>query len=566
MKVLIVDDCTFTLKLLSFMLDDLKYTYAKAEDGLQACSIIDHDCSVDVVLMDVNLPGLDGISATKKIRASHPERLLQVLFISSLDDDEMLANCLKAGGDDFIPKPVNKQVLTAKLQSHYRLISMYRLLQENNNTLKQYRYQMDRELDILDCVFRNAMSRNNTDCRNITFHLSPMSMFNGDLLLIAPSPTKGVYVLLGDFTGHGLSAAIGCLPVSDIFFELTEKHVCVGDIAAEFNARLKDLLPCNMFFCAALIELSHGGERISVWSGGMNDLYLVNAEGDIEERMQSMHMPLGILDDREFERDIKVLHPPLQSHLFVYTDGVVEACNPEGDYFGAERLESSLLQNTTNSVDTVVKELETFKRGAGQDDDTSMVEILCCPVSFQATNRPESISLPAPAASNDAALPIELSVTLTLKQIRSGDVVKQLLDPVVSIPEAKRHKDLLYILLAELYNNAVEHGLLMLDTELKKSADGLNKYNEQRAYRLKHLKSGEVSIKLSLLTEESRKPSYFNVRISDTGPGFDHQTVIERLECGDASYGRGLSLVKSLSSEVRFSNEGRTIEVTYLLD
>ena len=239
MKILIVDDHRYNRELMGFILSDHDFDYVEAENGERACEVFAEAPDIDLVLMDVNMPVMDGYEATKKIKQLSGDRLVPVVFVTALDDSETLTKCLTVGGDDFVAKPVNESVLLAKLIAHQRTINIHRQIEETNHTLEYHRRIMDREHAIVEHVFQNGLKGVDIDCNNLRFHVSPMSMFNGDLYLAAPSPSGGVYLLLGDFTGHGLSAAIGCLPVSSIFSTMAEKQASVGDIAREMNTRLQ---------------------------------------------------------------------------------------------------------------------------------------------------------------------------------------------------------------------------------------------------------------------------------------------------------------------------------------
>ena len=71
-------------------------------------------------------------------------------------------------------------------------------------------------------VFDNVAHNGSLSAPNIKYLLSPLSVFNGDVLLACMKPS-GMHVLLGDFTGHGLPAAIGAMPMAEIFYGMTRK-------------------------------------------------------------------------------------------------------------------------------------------------------------------------------------------------------------------------------------------------------------------------------------------------------------------------------------------------------
>jgi len=566
MKILVVDDHHYNRELMGFILSDHGFDYVEAVNGEQACKIFNSTPDIDLVLMDINMPVMDGYEATRRIKASLGDKLVPVLFVTALDDDETLAKCLTVGGDDFVAKPVNENVLLAKLHAHQRTILIHRQLEETNKALEYHRRVMDREHSIVDHVFQNGLKQIDVTCPNLKTHVSPMSMFNGDLYLAAPSPSGGLYVLLGDFTGHGLSAAIGCLPVSNIFSAMAEKHVSVGDMAREINFRLQSLLPSNMFFCAAIIELSQSGDRLSIWAGGMNDILVLDQQGDLVDRLASLHMPLGVLSDDEFETEVRVYHPQVENRIFVYTDGVIEACNSDGELFGEPRLEALLSTHPSDNVEAVWAAVEEFQQGGVQEDDISIVELLCSPLNLLDGNG-EPLSVPNPNWLQRETLPWVLSLTLSPAHMREGIVIPELLNVINNIRGVGSHQDLLYTILTELYNNALEYGLLKLDSELKLEPEGFSAYYKARERLLKDLDEGEIFFSLSVVPSEDQQPPKLIFSFSDTGKGFDfiNVTDVSDADENDLSFGRGIDMVCLLCDSVEYTNQGRTVEVTYLL-
>ncbi len=564
MKVLIVDDYAYNRELLGFILLECGYDYDFAENGEVGVEKWLTDESIDIVLMDVNMPVMDGYEATRQIKASSNERFTPIIFVTALDDDKTLAQGLEAGGDDFVGKPINEKVLLAKLNAHSRTLEYYRQIQEKNQQLEYHRLVMDREHSIVDHVFRNGLSRLDFHCPSIRYHVSPMSMFNGDLLLVAPSPCGGLYVLLGDFTGHGLSAAIGCLPVSDIFYAMTAKRASISTMAREINQRLLELLPDNMFCCAAILELNAGGDRLNIWSGGINDLIFTDKSGIICDKFASQHMPLGILADGEFDDAVEIIAPPKGTHIYVYTDGVIEAGNPAGELYGEERFEALFDQSHGNRVQQIVDSVASFTNGAEQDDDISLVELVCQPVEHFASDG----SLYQTAASSREMLPWEFSLHLTPKYLRRPNLAHELLEQIASVQSVGGHRDTLFTLLSEFLSNALEHGILGLDSQLKLEPDGFFTYYQEREQRLANLDSGQISLLVTVRPAEDDYCARLILVMTDSGSGFDHGKVLQGLKSSDDSlmFGRGVELALSLCESVEYSNQGRTVTAVYVLD
>ncbi|MGP3427036.1 SpoIIE family protein phosphatase, partial [Escherichia coli] len=135
-----------------------------------------------------------------------------------------------------------------------------------------YNEQLLNEQEVAKVVYENITNSNCLkDPALSTIHYGT-HVFNGDVILAAYKPNGGLHILLGDFTGHGLSAAIGALPLADIFFDWTRKGFLMRQIIPEINARLKGILPSNMFCSAAFIDIKVNNKSIEVWNGGLPDL------------------------------------------------------------------------------------------------------------------------------------------------------------------------------------------------------------------------------------------------------------------------------------------------------
>ena len=102
--VLIVDDQALNRILLSKMLEQEGYKISVAYNGLDALNVLKRE-PIDVVLLDVLMPVMDGFEAAEKIKQQYSEVYLPIIFITSLEDQASFEHCLEVGGDDFIHKP-----------------------------------------------------------------------------------------------------------------------------------------------------------------------------------------------------------------------------------------------------------------------------------------------------------------------------------------------------------------------------------------------------------------------------------------------------------------------------
>ncbi|TMD98188.1 MAG: response regulator [Chloroflexi bacterium] len=122
--VLVVDDAEANRELIEACLAGVECTVRSAMDGPNALKSIQAS-PPDLVLLDVQMPGMDGFEVCRRIKATSASRLIPVVMITSLDDTTDRVHALEAGADDFMTKPVDRVELVARVTSALRLKSLY---------------------------------------------------------------------------------------------------------------------------------------------------------------------------------------------------------------------------------------------------------------------------------------------------------------------------------------------------------------------------------------------------------------------------------------------------------
>ena len=122
--VLVVDDGEINRALVEAFLSDLDCRLRSAEDGPSALAAIDKE-TPDLVLLDVQMPGMDGYEVCRRIKAGPRGRLLPVVMLTALDNSNDRVLALEAGADDFMSKPVDRIELVARVRSALRLKAVY---------------------------------------------------------------------------------------------------------------------------------------------------------------------------------------------------------------------------------------------------------------------------------------------------------------------------------------------------------------------------------------------------------------------------------------------------------
>jgi len=131
----------------------------------------------------------------------------------------------------------------------------------------------------------------------------------------------------------------------------------------------------------------------------------------------------------------------------------------------------------------------------------------------------------------------------------------------MELPELKSFSHDLHTIFSELISNAIDHGLLGLDSALKQTADGFQKYYEYRIDRLNQL--SDQSILIMLRHEPDGDGGLLTIEVKDSGPGFNKDKVSDRLPSSDQFSGRGIPMLKKLCESVDYIGNGNTARVCY---
>lgn len=556
LTILIAEDSAADRLLLASIIRRQGHQVLTVSNGAEAIEVFARE-RPQLVLMDALMPVMDGFEAARQIKQLAGEALVPIIFLTSLRESEALAQCLDAGGDDFLPKPYNPLILAAKINAMDRLRRLQATVLQQRDLIARHHEHLMHEQRAAKAVFdKVAHSGCINAAPNIRYLQSPYALFNGDLLLAAYTPSGDMHVMLGDFTGHGLLAAIGAMPLAEVFYGMTAKGYGLTQTLREMNAKLKRILPVDMFCCATLLCLSAQRRAVEVWNGGMPEGYVHEVATGRRTPLMSRHLPLGVLSAEAFDDSTEVWPMALGDRVFLLSDGVLDTADANDQLFGAERLQQVFAANREPDrlFEDIEQALAAF-RGQARDD-VSMVEI-----TLQA-GQPLRAAEPMYADSGRSC-PLDWSVSFEFRAqtLRTYNPLPYLLQLLLEIHGLRAQSGALYSVMAELYSNALEHGVLGLDSRLKRDAQGFAQYYRQRHERLAQLDSGYVRVHVQVVPTD--KGGKLTLRLEDSGQGFDVEQELARPVDIDRLSGRGLSLVRQLSSAVGWSDGGRTVCVEF---
>jgi len=366
MRILLADDDLDSRSQLRLFLTSRGHEVFEAEDGQKAIDIF-ADVMPDLVIIDVIMPKIAGYEASRMMKEKSKNKFIPIIFLTSISDNETLARCISSGGDDFLTKPVHPIILNSKLMSYQRIRTMYQ-------TLGEYQQKMEEELETSKHVFNSVINNGNDEIEGLSCWASSPGHFSGDTRLFKTLDNGHIYVLLCDFTGHGLPAAIGTVFVADLFRSMTKKSFDAQMIINEVNAKMHQILPTGRYCAAIMLDYVPGENKLTIWNAGLPSGYLVDENRSIVQEFPSAGVPLGVMGGATTCDSIEI-NTKRGSAIIIYSDGITEAENPRGDMYSEERLLKCIgsTKNSENVFDAIQQDVELFMEGIEPTDDISLV-------------------------------------------------------------------------------------------------------------------------------------------------------------------------------------------------
>lgn len=553
LRILVVDDDETNRAILEVFLAGEGYVVILACDGREAASLYERE-KPDIVMMDVMMPVMDGYEAAREIKRMAGEHYVPIIFLTALTEELALAKCVEAGGDDFMSKPLSRIVLKAKIRAAERNLLLYKEVVLQQRELIEHHQRLQIEHELAERLFKRLLGANEYSAKNIKSHQSALSVTNGDLVLIAEKPSGGQRVMLADSCGHGLSAAIGAMPVADIFYTMTRKGLSISELVHVLNKKLHMTLPTGQYVAGCIIDSHRTERKISIWNGGMPDVLCISATDKNVTRIPSRNLALGILAEDDVTVEIRSMDFNHGDAVYAYSDGLVDLENKDGLQLGKDKL-ASIITNSCESpdpFDVICQTIVNYGEGVEQQDDITIVELSCCQDAWEESG--EGKGTPISTVNRTWSLRLSNAELITF-------------DPLVAvkgitngIPGLEESSTTIFTIFQELYSNALEHGVLGLSSALKEGEEGFNKYYEERARRLREAKDGWIHIEVECIgTVDSGE---LVIQIADSGKGFEtgQQSLNDK---SPALAGRGITILGSLCRELKYGRRGNHARAVY---
>ena len=377
-KILSVDDETDLELLLSQYfrrkIRNGEYEFFFAHNGLEALQVLLKHPDISIILSDINMPEMDGLTLLAKINEMRIPSL-KCIMVSAYGDMDNIRQAMNGGAFDFATKPIDLDDLQRTIDKAVEQIEYIRSAQKEHAQLVDIQTDLSVAREIQHAILPRTFELKLQDADKVNIYASMLAAkdVGGDFYDFFPIDDHRI----ADVSGKGVPAAI-FMAVSRTLIKATGlQDNPTNECMSTVNDILCDESVGSMFVTVfyGIYDLQTG--HITFTNAGHNPPYVLKADGAVEDLQAPCNLVLGAVPGVPFTCNTLELEPG--DTLFMYTDGVTEAENKNHDQFGESRLEATLAgckgSDSKNIVDTVNAKVKEFINGAAQSDDITQLVI-----------------------------------------------------------------------------------------------------------------------------------------------------------------------------------------------
>jgi two-component system, HptB-dependent secretion and biofilm response regulator len=324
---------------------------------------------VDFVIINCKQVMPDKLRLVQQIRENNTIPQPYIILATDLSEKQNFNPIIEVGIDDYIAHPFHANELEIRLRIAEKNLQLKNALLNNQRILSN-------EREIIETILLGMRRAKPFFSDHLRIIDDPMENTSGDILLSDCKSNKTQHILLGDFTGHGLTAAVCGPVVFDVFYSMTKKNLAMPEIVSEINRQLLEKMPTRLFMAGVFLELNRHNNALRIWNCGMLDV-LTYRKNNLLLKSPSTFLSLGIVEQNFNEVKPIFLQPG--DKVYAFSDGITECTNEQNEQFGQDRLEQSLsrLLQDNLALNELVASISRFRGQQVQTDDMTLLELTC---------------------------------------------------------------------------------------------------------------------------------------------------------------------------------------------
>ncbi len=309
-----------------------RYAFVFASNGVEALERLNEDEDIDMVLSDINMPQMDGLTLLEQIPKVDPN--IRSVIISAYGDMKNIRTAMNRGAFDFVTKPIDFKDLQVTIDRTVRHMVEWREALESRDQLIAIQNELDVASKMQQSILPTRFPESPT--YQVSGSMEPARNVGGDFFDIIPLEDGRIGLAIADVSDKGVPAALFMMSSRTLLRGAAIGSPDPGEVLGEVNHLLYENNEAAMFVTVFYAVFDPASGEFLYANGGHNSPLIVNADGNSTLLPLTGGIALGMIPDIQYQHNTVTLAPG--DTVVLYTDGVTEAMNDKQEEFGVERL------------------------------------------------------------------------------------------------------------------------------------------------------------------------------------------------------------------------------------
>ena len=353
-----------------------EYEFYFAHNGLEALAILYQNPDIEIILSDINMPEMDGLTLLAKVNEMR-NPALRVIMVSAYGDMKNIRQAMNNGAFDFATKPIDMDDLNVTIEKAIEQIKFVHESQKEHSQLESLKKDLTTARDIQQYILPQVFPPfpEDSDKLDIYATMQAAKDIGGDFYDFFRIDDDHIALVIADVCGKGIPAALFMAVSGTIIRSKGASGVSTAECITSSNRLLAAYSIDGMFLTAFYAIYNTKTGVVTYCNAGHNPPHLLKANGTVEELPMSGNIIIGAFEDLEYkENTLQLEHGDT---LVMFTDGVTEAMSPTFEEYGEGRLDNILGQlaaaDCQKIIESVKADISTFVEDAEQSDDITML-------------------------------------------------------------------------------------------------------------------------------------------------------------------------------------------------
>ncbi len=350
-----------------------RYEFVFAGNGLEALQRLDQDEEIDMVLSDINMPQMDGLTLLDQIPDVNPN--IRSVIISAYGDMKNIRTAMNRGAFDFVTKPIDFKDLQVTIDRTLIHVEELRDALMARDKLVTLQNELDVASNIQQSILPTELPRE-VDYQMFGSMKSARNV-GGDFFDVVRLPDRRVGLAIADVSDKGVPAALFMMSTRTLLKGAAIGAINPGDVMETVNQLLCEDNEAAMFVTLLYAVYDPETGRLTYANGGHNPPLIVHADNTSTLLPSTEGLALGLLPDYEYQQNTVTVEPG--ETLVLYTDGVTEAMNADEEEFGVDRLQDILAGSHPHEAHAITQlifdAVDEFAGDTPQSDDVTCLTL-----------------------------------------------------------------------------------------------------------------------------------------------------------------------------------------------